>query len=97
MKLSDTLVRPLVTEKTTTHLGTENTYAFEVGISANKHQIAEAVEALYGVKVAGVRTVVVRGKTKRFGRHAGKKSNWKKAYVKLAPGEAINLYEAPSA
>jgi large subunit ribosomal protein L23 len=97
MKLSHTLLRPLVTEKTTSHLGTDNTYAFEVGMSANKHQIAEAVHDLYGVEVAGVRTVIVRGKTKRFGKHSGKKSNWKKAYVKLAEGQTINLYEAPSA
>jgi large subunit ribosomal protein L23 len=97
MQLSDTLIRPLITEKTTSHLGTEQTYAFEVGLKANKHQIAEAIEDYYGVKVAKVRTQIVRGKTKRFGRHIGKRSNWKKAYVTLAPGDTINLYEAPSA
>lgn len=96
MNLSDVLIRPLVTEKTSTHLG-EGTFAFEVGLNANKHQIANAIEDFYGVKVDTVRTLVVRGKSKRFGRHNGKRSNWKKAYVTLSAGETINLYEAPSA
>ena len=97
MNLSDTLLRPIITEKTTSHLGTDRTYAFEVGLSANKHQIASAIEGFYGVKVEKVRTQVMRGKIKRFGRFTGKRSNWKKAYVTLAVGESINLYEAPSA
>ena len=97
MKLSDTLIRPLITEKTTSNLGTERTYAFEVGLTANKHEIAQAVEALYGVKVSQVRTIVVRGKMKRFGKHSGKRSNWKKAYITLAQGSTLNLYETPSA
>ena len=94
MRLSDTLVRPLITEKTTGYLGDEHTYAFEVGIDANKRQIAQAVEEYYGVKVRQVRTIVVRGKVKRFGRYYGKRANWKKAYVTLADGESINFYEA---
>lgn len=97
MKLSDTLIRPLVTEKTTSNLGTDRTYAFEVGLTANKHEIASAIETLYGVKVDTVRTIVVRGKTKRFGKHTGKRSNWKKAYITLSVGSTLNLYETPSA
>lgn len=97
MKLSDTLIRPLVTEKTTSHLGTDRTYAFEVGLTANKHEIAAAIESVYGVKVETVRTIVMRGKAKRFGKHTGKRSNWKKAYITLAQGATLNLYEAPSA
>ena len=93
MELSDTLIRPIVTEKSTSHLGTEQTYAFQVGLSANKKQIARAIEAYYDVKVDKVRTLVMRGKTKRFGRFSGKRSNWKKAYVTLAPGDSINLFE----
>ena len=93
MNLSDVLVRPLVTEKTTSHLGSENTYAFEVGIAANKVQIGAAVESFYGVKVEKVRTMVVRGKIKRFGRHFGKRRNWKKAYVTLAEGDSLPIYE----
>ena len=61
------------------------------------HEIAQAVEALYGVKVSQVRTIVVRGKMKRFGKHSGKRSNWKKAYITLAQGSTLNLYETPSA
>lgn len=93
MELSEILVRPLVTEKTTSALGSERTYAFEVGMSANKIQISKAVESFYGVEVDEVRTLVVRGKVKRFGKHFGKRSNWKKAYVTLTEGHELNLYE----
>jgi len=93
MNLYDILVRPLVTEKTTTQMNGENTYAFEVGLAANKIQIKQAIEALYGVKVADIRTNIVRGKFKRSGRSFGKRSNWKKAYVRLQPGSSLNIYE----
>lgn len=94
MELKDILFRPIVTEKSTTNLGSESTYAFEVGLDSNKVQIRRAIEAYYGVEVESVRTLVVRGKVKRFGRRIAKRSNWKKAYVKLAEGYSINLYEA---
>lgn len=92
MLLKDTLIRPLVTEKTSNLLGTDRTYAFEVTVASDKAQIRAAIEALYGVEVESVRTAVVRGKTKRFGRHAGKRKNWKKAYVTLAAGHTLNVY-----
>ncbi len=91
---TDILVRPLVTEKSTSQLTGPNDYAFEVVPGANKIQIKEAIERVYGVHVIGVRTLVMRGKTKRTGRHTGKRSNWKKAYVRLAEGESLNLFEA---
>jgi large subunit ribosomal protein L23 len=91
MLLKDTLVRPLVTEKSTTNVG-DDTYAFEVSLASTKSQIASAIEQFYGVEVSAVRTAVVRGKTKRFGRHYGKRKNWKKAYVTLADGHAINVF-----
>lgn len=91
--MKDTLVRPIVTEKTTSNLGTDHTYAFEVGLGATKHDIKRAIEAYYGVTVAQVRTMVIRGKNKRFGRFYGKRSNWKKAYVTLAEGHSLNLFE----
>ena len=94
MELKDVLVRPLVTEKSTTWLGTDRTYAFEVGSAANKIQVKRAVEAFYGVEVEAVRTMVVRGKVKRFGRHFGKRGTWKKAYVTLSEGHNIPLFEA---
>ncbi len=93
MEMKDILIRPIVTEKSTTYLGSEQTYAFEVGLEANKIQVKRAVEQFYEVNVTEVRTIVVRGKVKRFGRHHSKRSNWKKAYVKLADGDSINLYE----
>lgn len=92
MLLKDTLVRPLVTEKTSNLLGNDRTYAFEVTVSSDKAQIRAAIEALYGVEVEAVRTAIVRGKTKRFGRHAGKRKNWKKAYVTLAVGQSLNVF-----
>ena len=52
-----------------------------------------AIEHFYGVQVESVRTLVVRGKVKRFGRHFGKRKNWKKAYVTLTDGNSINIYE----
>lgn len=88
----DTLVRPLVTEKTTNFLGTDRTYAFEVALAATKPQIQRAIESYYGVQVDAVRTAVVRGKVKRFGRHFGKRKNWKKAFVTLAEGQSLNLF-----
>jgi large subunit ribosomal protein L23 len=93
MNLTDILVRPLVTEKTTSQLGGDVAYAFEVGINANKIQIKNAIEAYYGVDVEDVRTLVVRGKTKRHGRHYGKRKNWKKAYIRVASGQNLNIYD----
>ncbi len=93
MLIKDTLVRPLVTEKTTTHLGNDRTYAFEVTADASKPQIKRAIEAFYGVEVEQVRTLIMRGKTKRFKRQLGKRKNWKKAYVTLSEGHELNLFE----
>jgi large subunit ribosomal protein L23 len=93
-ELHDILIRPVVTEKSTYLQETENTYVFEVGRSANKHQIKSAIESVFGVSVADVRTLNVRGKFKRFGRFYGKRSNWKKAYVRLADGDVLNFYES---
>jgi large subunit ribosomal protein L23 len=92
LHLKDTLVRPLVTEKSTNGLGTDHTYAFEVAITATKPQIKRAIEDFYGVEVDVVRTSIMRGKLKRFGRHVGKRSNWKKAFVTLAAGQSLNLF-----
>ncbi len=66
---------------------------FEVARDANKIEIRNAVETLFGVKVKNVRTQVVRGKEKRLGRFVGRKPHWKKAIVTLAPGDTIELFE----
>lgn len=92
-ELHDILVRPLINEKSSALQAAENVYAFEVGESANKHEIKSAVERAFGVKVIDVRTIRMRGKTKRFGRFMGKRSNWKKAYVRLAEGDTLNFFE----
>jgi len=93
MNIAEVLVRPLVTEKSTSQLQSASEYAFEVAPESNKIQIKEAVEAFYGVKVDTVRTLVVRGKIKRSGKVSGKRKNWKKAYVRLAEGQSLNVYE----
>ena len=94
MELHDILLRPLINEKSSLLQAADNVYAFEVGETANKHEIRSAVEQVFGVKVADVRTMRVRGKTKRFGRYNGKRSNWKKAYVRLVEGDVLNFFES---
>ena|SRR6266700_390940 len=80
--------RPLVTEKSTLMRETHgNVIAFEVDPKANKIQVRAAVEELFKVKVEEVRLFNVRGKVKRMGRYAGKRRDWRKAYVRLKEGE----------
>ena len=93
MEPRDIIIRPLITEKSTT-LMEEGKYVFEVAKSANKIEIATAVSSIFNVKVAQVNTINVEGKKKRMGRFVGKRSNYKKAIVKLAAGETIAFFEA---
>lgn len=93
-EIHDIIIRPLVTEKAVAGENANATYIFEVGETANKLQIKDAVERFFNVKVEDVRTVRVRGKFKRFGRFYGRRSHWKKAYVKLASGQTLNFFEA---
>lgn len=88
--------QPLVTEKSTLLREKDGRYCFRADRHANKIEIARAIEALFeGVKVAEVRTSVVRGKVKRQGRWQGKAPDWKKAWVRLAPGsKEIEFFEA---
>ena len=86
------LSRPRVSEKAA-RLGALNTYVFEVALESEKIVIKKAVEALYGVKVATVRTVRGLGKPVRRGRRVSARHDWKKALVTLAPGQKIDLYE----
>lgn len=87
--------QPLITEKSTILKDANGIYCFKADVRASKIEIARAVESLFGVKVAEVRTAVVRGKMKRLGRFLGKRPNWKKAWVRLAPGEKeIEYFEA---
>ena len=86
----DVIRRPIITEKTT--LASENgAVVFEVSIDANKPQIKEAVEALFGVKVKAVNTTITKGKVKRFRGQLGKRKDVKKAYVTLEEGNTIDV------
>jgi large subunit ribosomal protein L23 len=93
MDVREVLRRPLLTEKATIQREVSNQYVFEVDLRANKIQIKSAVEHLFDVKVTHVRTVMVRGKIKRMGAFEGKRADWKKAWVTLAEGNSLELYE----
>ena len=86
MKLTDVIRRPLVTEKTSIMREDGRTIVFQVSRDANKIEIKRAIEQLLGAKVASIRTAIAHGKVKRQGRYAGRRSDWKKAYVKLREG-----------
>ncbi len=85
--------RPLITEKTSIQKELHNQLTFEVDRRANRIEIAQAIESLFNVRVAAVKTMQVTGKTKRRGRTTGKRRDWKKAVVKLMPGERIDFFE----
>ena len=88
MNANQIIRRPLVTEKSTMMRDAgNNIIAFEVDTKANKIQVKTAVEELFKVKVEEVRLFNVRGKIKRMGRYAGKRRDWRKAYVRLKEGE----------
>ena len=87
------LIRPLMTEKSMRQKEEQNTVAFRVRPDANKVEIRTAVESVFSVKVSSVRTATFEGKLKRMGRAEGRRPNWKKAIVTLAPGHKIELVE----
>ena len=89
----DIIKSPLITEKTTIQKEASNQVSFKVSRIANRIEIKRAVENIFNVKVAGVRTMQVKGKTKQRGRIIGKRKNWKKAIVTLMPGERIDFFE----
>ncbi len=92
MNVYDVIRRPIVTEKGVGKKEAENTLCFEVAPDANKTHIRQAVEKLFKVKVADVRTSNVDGKLRRRGRFSGYKPDWKKAYVRLKPGQKVPEY-----
>jgi large subunit ribosomal protein L23 len=95
MRPQEVIIGPLITEKTTLLKEKSGVLAFRVAKSANKVMVRQAVEALFKVKVDAVRTENVSGKFKRVGRYAGYRSDWKKAYVTLKPGEkTIEYFDA---
>jgi large subunit ribosomal protein L23 len=94
MNTTQILKRPALTEKSNTMKADKNIVCFEVDRHANKRQIKEAVEKMFGVKVEDVKTALVHGKARRYGRSVGRRPDWKKAYVKIKEGEKkIEFFE----
>jgi len=89
-RMYQVIVSPLVTEKAT-RLNELSQVTFRVALDATKPEIKAAVEKLFSVKVEAVNTVVMKGKTKRFRGREGRRSDWKKAIVKLQGGQSIDL------
>lgn len=92
MSARDIIVRPIVTEKTTRISSDNNTVTFEVAKNSNKSAIAQAIFEIYHVKPVSVNTVNVHPKKRRVGRYEGMTRAYKKAYVKLAEGDSINVF-----
>lgn len=91
------ILRPIVSEKTAAAADKHRQIAFQVAPDASKAEIKQAVEKLFEVKVERVQVAHMRGKIKRFGRTPGKRSNWKKAYVRLQEGHDIDFLSMASA
>lgn len=94
VKLASVLQAPIVSEKSSIAADSSNQFVFKVQNDATKLQVKNAVELMFNVKVESVRVLNVKGKIKRFGRTLGKRSDWKKAYVKLQAGFNIELATA---
>ncbi|MBW1786490.1 MAG: 50S ribosomal protein L23 [Deltaproteobacteria bacterium] len=93
MDIYQIIKEPHVTEKATLQKELSNQITFKVHKKANKVQIKQAVELLLKAKVIEVKTMNVKGKNRRLGRNVGKRPDWKKAMVKLAPGEKVEFFE----
>jgi len=92
-ELSKLIIAPVVSEKST-QLSEQNKYVFKVKKNATKKTIKQAVELMFSVQVDSIHVLNVKGKTKRYGRFIGSRSDWKKAYVKLKAGHNIDLVVA---
>ena len=89
----EVIIRPIITEHSYDMME-KNTYTFEVAKDSNKVEIAQAITAIFGVKVTKVNTLNVKAKPKQMRGHFGKTRTWKKAMVTLAEGETIELFNA---
>jgi large subunit ribosomal protein L23 len=96
-RLMQVLRAPRVTEKTTRVGELSNQYVFKVVTDAVKSEVRDAVELMFGVSVESVRIVNVKGKNKSFRNRQGKRSDWKKAYVRVQEGQAIDFLGGESA
>ncbi len=88
----DILVRPVITERSMAD-SEMGKYTFVVDRRANKYQIRNAIEEIFGVRVLRVNTMRMLGKRRRMGMHVGRRPNWKKAIVQLAPGQELDFFE----
>lgn len=93
MDAHQVIIRPVISEKSYNLIELEDQYTFEVDRRANKNQIRNAVETAFDVKVDRVNTVNVKSKPKRQGLTSGRTPTWKKAIVKLAEGDSIEMFE----
>lgn len=93
MREYDIIRRPLNTEKTNLQKEMHNQISFEVARDANRVDIKNAIEKIFNTRVQTVQTMQVKGKVKQRGRIVGKRRNWKKAIVKLMPGQKIDFFE----
>jgi large subunit ribosomal protein L23 len=93
MDIYQVLKRPLITEKGTRQKEQSNQMIFEVDRRANKGMVRNAVESIFRVKVLSVKLMSVKGKERRVGRNMGRRPDWKKAIVRLGPGENIEFFE----
>lgn len=87
------VIRPVVTEKSSEQYARLREYTFEADPKASKHEIREAIERLFDVKVTSVRTMVQPSKRRTRGRSQGRRPKWKKALVRLAEGDTIEIFE----
>lgn len=92
MDARDIILKPVISEKAMKQMA-EGKYTFRVHPDANRTQIKQAVEEIFGVKVVSVNTMRVPGKLRRVGRYQGRRSDWKKAIVKLREGDSIKIFE----
>ena len=93
MDIYQVIKKPLITEKGNLQKKQHNQISLRVDKRANKVEIRRAVEALFKTKVLDVKTMNVKGKTRRVGKNIGKRPDWKKAVVKLVPGKTIEFFE----
>ena len=90
-ELYSVIKAPYLTEKVSSMMGSNNQYAFKVDLNATKLQIKKAIEGYFSVDVEAVNVIRVKGKTKRSSFRVSQRSSWKKAYVKLAEGQSIEV------
>jgi len=92
-ELYETILAPVVTEKSSASYQARKEYAFRVHLEATKPQIKAAIEKLFNVNVTAIRTHVMRSKRRTYGRYQGRRSPWKKAIVTLKQGDTIDIFE----